>query len=40
MITVMFADGHAKGIPYDRVVDDLVLNPTNSIWDPWKQGIF
>jgi prepilin-type N-terminal cleavage/methylation domain-containing protein len=40
VITLIFGDGHAKALPYDRVVDDLVLNPNNSLWDPWKQGIF
>lgn len=37
-VVTLFADGHAKAIPYDRLVNDLTNNPMNSIWDPWKKG--
>lgn len=35
----VFVDGHAKSMKYRRVIDDLTMNPDNSIWDPFKQGV-
>jgi prepilin-type N-terminal cleavage/methylation domain-containing protein/prepilin-type processing-associated H-X9-DG protein len=37
-IITLFADGHVKVLPYDRLVNDFLMNPMNSLWDPWKQG--
>ncbi|MES2463551.1 MAG: prepilin-type N-terminal cleavage/methylation domain-containing protein [Armatimonadota bacterium] len=34
VINAMFADGHVKAIPFEKLVDDFQL------WDPWKQGAF
>jgi prepilin-type processing-associated H-X9-DG protein len=39
IINVVFADGHAKGIQYERLIYDLLDNPNTSMWDPWQQGI-
>lgn len=42
IMNCIFADGHAKGIQYDRLIDDLIINnrsgANNSVWDPYKQG--
>jgi prepilin-type processing-associated H-X9-DG protein len=35
----VFGDGHAKSWQYDKLIDDLKVNPNNSIWDPWKAGV-
>jgi prepilin-type N-terminal cleavage/methylation domain-containing protein/prepilin-type processing-associated H-X9-DG protein len=37
-IITLFADGHAKALSYDRLVNDFINNPDSSLWDPWKQG--
>jgi prepilin-type N-terminal cleavage/methylation domain-containing protein/prepilin-type processing-associated H-X9-DG protein len=39
-INTIFLDGHAKAIPYDRLVNDpgLVKGGTDSLWDPYKAG--
>lgn len=36
-----FADGHAKAMPAERVIWDLVDNGNSlkSFWDPWKEGV-
>lgn len=38
-VNVVFADTHAKAQNYVRVIDDLINNPTNSSWDPYKAGL-
>ena len=38
-LSALFADGHAKNMPVGDVVDDLTNNPSQSIWDPYKQGV-
>jgi prepilin-type N-terminal cleavage/methylation domain-containing protein len=38
-LNVVFADTHAKSLNYVRVIDDLINNPTNSAWDPYKAGV-
>ena len=40
VINVVWLDGHAKGLPYDRLVRDpgLVRGGTTSLWDPYKRG--
>jgi prepilin-type N-terminal cleavage/methylation domain-containing protein/prepilin-type processing-associated H-X9-DG protein len=38
-VNCVFLDGHAKAWQYDRLIDDLVRNPNNSIWDPYKAGV-
>jgi prepilin-type N-terminal cleavage/methylation domain-containing protein/prepilin-type processing-associated H-X9-DG protein len=37
-LNCIFLDGHVKSYPYEAVADDLIRNPTRSMWDPWKQG--
>lgn len=34
-----WADGHAKAINYDKLVNDLKNNPNSSIWDPYQAGM-
>ncbi|MDX1935190.1 MAG: prepilin-type N-terminal cleavage/methylation domain-containing protein [Capsulimonadales bacterium] len=45
LLNIVWLDGHAKALAYDRVVNDTPAqtdangNPyTNSVWDPYKQG--
>lgn len=38
-VNVIYADTHAKSGDYKATIDDLQKNPTNSIWDPYKQGV-
>jgi len=38
-LNVVFADTHAKTRDYVAVIDDLINNPSNSIWDPYKAGV-
>ncbi len=40
MINVIWMDGHAKAVPYDklRVDPGLKTGSTTAIWDPYKQG--
>jgi len=38
-INIVFADTHAKTSDYVRAIDDLINNPTNSMWDPYKAGV-
>jgi prepilin-type N-terminal cleavage/methylation domain-containing protein/prepilin-type processing-associated H-X9-DG protein len=40
LVNIVWADGHAKTMNTEKVVYDLVDNPTKSIWDPYKQGTF
>jgi prepilin-type processing-associated H-X9-DG protein len=39
-INVIWLDGHAKAVAYDRLVNDpgLTVGSTTSIWDPYKTG--
>ena len=39
VMNCVFADGHAKAWNYDKLIDDLIQNPGNSIWDPYKAGM-
>ena len=39
VMNVTWADGHAKAIPYDKLVNDLKNNPNASIWDPYQAGM-
>jgi prepilin-type N-terminal cleavage/methylation domain-containing protein/prepilin-type processing-associated H-X9-DG protein len=39
VLNSVFVDGHVKAYPVMRLLDDLALNPNNSIWDPFKQGV-
>ncbi|MDX1934732.1 MAG: DUF1559 domain-containing protein [Capsulimonadales bacterium] len=39
VVNCTFLDGHAKAWQYDRLIDDLVRNPNNSVWDPYKAGV-
>jgi prepilin-type N-terminal cleavage/methylation domain-containing protein/prepilin-type processing-associated H-X9-DG protein len=36
---VVFADTHAKATNYTKLIDDLIQNPTSSMWDPYKAGV-
>ncbi len=38
-LNCVFLDGHAKVRDAIQLIDDLKSNPTNSIWDPYKQGM-
>lgn len=38
-LNVIHADSHAKSTKSTAVMWDLRDNPTNSMWDPWKQGV-
>ncbi len=39
IINVIWADGHAKGVQYDKLVNDQINNPTDSVWDPFRAGV-
>jgi prepilin-type N-terminal cleavage/methylation domain-containing protein/prepilin-type processing-associated H-X9-DG protein len=39
-INIMWLDGHAKNWDYIATIDDLKQNPNNSIWDPYKDGVY
>lgn len=36
---IVWVDSHAKAMNYRAVIDDLKVNPNNSIWDPYKAGV-
>jgi prepilin-type N-terminal cleavage/methylation domain-containing protein/prepilin-type processing-associated H-X9-DG protein len=39
MINVIWADGHAKAVKYEKLIDDApTATYTDSMWDPYKQG--
>ncbi|HLK57516.1 MAG TPA: prepilin-type N-terminal cleavage/methylation domain-containing protein [Chthonomonadaceae bacterium] len=38
-LNLVFLDGHAKNRDALQTIDDLKLNPKNSIWDPYKMGV-
>ncbi|MFZ4508326.1 MAG: type II secretion system protein [Fimbriimonas sp.] len=38
-LNIVFADTHAKTMDYNRTIDDLINNPDNSAWDPYKAGV-
>jgi len=39
VLNVIRFDTSAKSMATSKVLNDLRDNPTNSMWDPWKQGI-
>ncbi len=39
IINATLADGHAKAMPYDKLINDLKSNPTASLWDPYQAGM-
>ena len=40
LVNIIWADGHAKSKQIEQVDYNLIDNPTNSWWDPYKQGYF